>query len=501
MGNLVIIELGVSEITFSKLKYSPNSFFVVEQQIKEPVKLTQDMERDGYIKPARINETINILKIFRKIIDANNIENVICYVDPTIANARNQIAFLDEIYKTVSLHFKILSAEDQITALHIAVSHTFSITKGVITQIGDDSIQLIQYNRRMVLQSANLNFGAMTLSEKFANISDPANKMDKMVDFVTSELRKISWLYEIDPESEFVGVGETFESLGKLCRKSTHYPLEIAHNYEINNNNFMSVYNLVRGLDIDKTKKLKGISAMRADLVASGIAIVRAMFNTFINKDLRVSVNGEMYGIASKSLMAQIDKPLLDILGYSLSAVNEFYPTAMNVSGIYDLAIILYKQLKVLHRLNRTYVKILRIAASMSLSGQRISYENYEKNNFSVILGSNIYGATHREILLAGFVASNQNSDNFNLSDWVRYKEIVTDEDLDAVKKLGILIKLASNLNASSSGAVKDITCDILGDTVILKTETEKDATLEISQAMQLADSFKKIYGKNLQVL
>lgn len=501
MGNLVIIELGVSEITFSKLKYSPNSFFVVEKQIKEPVKLTQDMERDGYIKPARINETINILKIFRRIIDVNNIENVICYVDPTIANARNQIAFLDEIYKTVSLHFKILSGEDQITALHIAVSHTFAITKGVITQICDDSIQLIQYNRRMVLQSANLNFGALSLSEKFTNITDPSTKMDKMVDFVTSELRKVSWLYEIDPESEFVGVGETFESLGKLCRKSTHYPLEIAHNYEISNNNFMSIFNLVRGLDINKTKKLKGISAMRADVVASGIAIVRAMFNTFVNKDIRVSVNGEMYGIASKSLMAQIDKPLLDILGYSLSAVNEFYPTAMNINGIYDLSIILYKQLKVLHRLNRSYVKILRIAASMSLSGQRISYENYEKNNFSVILGTNIYGATHREILLAAFVASNQNLDNFNLSEWVRYKEIVTDEDIDAVKKLGILIKLASNLNTSGSGAVKDITCDILGDTVILKTETEKDATLEISQAMQLADSFKKVYGKNLQVL
>ena len=102
MGNLVVIELGVSEICFSKLKFSQNGFFAIEQQIKEPVRLTQDMARDGYIKPARIAETISILKIFRRIIDANGIDNVICYVDPVIASARNQIAFLDEIYKTVS---------------------------------------------------------------------------------------------------------------------------------------------------------------------------------------------------------------------------------------------------------------------------------------------------------------------------------------------------------------------------------------------------------------
>ena len=154
-----------------------------------------------------------------------------------------------------------------------------------------------------------------------------------------------------------------------------------------------------------------------------------------------------------------------------------------------------------LHRLNRNYVKILRIAASMCLSGKRISYNNYEKNGFNVILGSNIYGVTHHEILMAAFVVANQNSDNFSLSDWVRYKDILGDEDASAVKKLGLLVKLATLLNVTGGNAVKDIACDILGDTVILKTTVEKDASLEISQAMSIAGDLKKVYGKNLQIL
>lgn len=500
MGNLVVIELGVSEITFSKLKFSPNGYFAIEQQIKEPVKLTQDMARDGYIKPARIAETINILRIFRRIIDSNGIDNVICYVDPIITTARNQIAFLDEIYKTVSLHFKILSQEDQVTALHIAVTHTFSTNKGLAVQIGDDSCQLIHFNRRVVTGNTNLDFGALSLAEQFSDILDPAEKMDKMVDFVTQKLRKIDWLFNLEPECEVIGIGNIFECIGVLCRKSTHYSLDIAHNYEITSDNFISVFNLIRGLDVDRTKKLKGVSNIRADVLASGLAIVKALFNTCA-PSIKVSVNGEMYGIVSKSLMPQLDKPLLDILGYSLSSINEFYPTVANVNAIYDLAVILYKQLKILHRLNRNYVKILRIAASMSQSGKRISFENYEKNNFSVILGSNIYGATHREILLGAFVASNQNIDNFSLADWVKYKDVVDEEDIMAVKKLGIIIKLASLLDVSGAGVVKDIACDVLGDTVILKTEIDKDATLEISQAMGVATEFKKIYNKNLQIL
>jgi len=501
MEKLAVIELGVSEITFSKLNFTPNGYFVIEQQIKEPVRLTQDLARDGYIKSTRIEETIAILKIFRKIIDTQGITNCLCYADPIISTARNQIAFLDEIYKTVSLHFTVLTFEEQVDALHLASLHSLSIVKGVVCQICDDSIQLVQYNRRLVVNKCCLPFGALSLAEKFVDISNIAEKMDKIIDFVTSELRKEKWLFELEDEVEFIGLGKIFEATGVMCRKSTHYSLDIAHNYSINDINFKSIYSLIKSLDIDKAKKLKGISTLRSDVLASGIAIIKALFNNIIKTGVTVSTCGEMYGLVARTVLAQAEKPMVDILGYSLSAINEFYPSGQNMNNIYDLAIILYKQLKVLHRLNRNYVKILRIAASMCLSGKRISFENYEKNGFNVVLGSTIYGVSHHDILMGAFVVANQNSDNFSLSEWVKYKDIVDDEDASAVKKLGIIVKLATLLNVTGANAVKDISCDILGDTVILKTTVEKDASLEISQAMTMSTDFRKIFGKNLQIL
>ena len=118
-----------------------------------------------------------------------------------------------------------------------------------------------------------------------------------------------------------------------------------------------------------------------------------------------------------------------------------------------------------------------------------------------MILNSNIYGASHKDIVLAAFVAASQNVDDFSLNEWVRYKDLVTDEDMDAVKKLAIIIKMASMMNITNSNAIKDVACDVLGDTVILKTEVEKEATLEISQAQTMYSDFKKIFGKNLQIL
>ncbi len=501
MNKLAVYELGVNDIKLTIYKYTPNGFFAAESQIVEPVKLTQDMERDGYIKPIRIQETIQVLKNFRKIVDGAKIENYICYAAPVIANARNQIAFLDEVYKTVSLYFKVLTAEEQASALHNAIMYSFSMTRGIIIQIGDHSTELVRFNRRVITNSVSIPVGTVTLLDQVKEKS-MAQRMDKVVEIMTAEFKKHDWLYSLEEESEFIGVGEVFEAIGKLSRKSTRYPLDNAHNYEVTTESFQNVYNLIRGLDLDKAKKLKGISDKRADVIAIGMAVAKVAYNEFVRNVVKVSINGEMYGIVAKNLLGQTgEKPLLDILGYSLSSINEFCETNTNVDKNYSLAVILYKQLKVLHKLTRPYVKVLRIAASMCNSGKIISFENYSKNSFPVILNSNIYGAGHKDVVLAAFVAASQNVDDFSLNEWVRYKDLVSDEDMDAVKKLAIIIKMASMMNITNSNAIKDVACDVLGDTVILKTEVEKDATLEISQAMSIAGDFKKVFGKNLQIL
>ena len=92
MNKLAVFELGVNEIKLTIFNYTNNAFFAIESQIAEPVKLTQDMKRDGYIKPSRIQETIAVLKNYRKIVDDAKIEQLICYASPVLSEARNQLA-------------------------------------------------------------------------------------------------------------------------------------------------------------------------------------------------------------------------------------------------------------------------------------------------------------------------------------------------------------------------------------------------------------------------
>ena len=98
-------------------------------------------------------------------------------------------------------------------------------------------------------------------------------------------------------------------------------------------------------------------------------------------------------------------------------------------------------------------------------------------------------------------MAACQKRDDVNMAEWQKYKDIVLEEDLDAVKKLGVLLRIAEALDRSRAGLVTGINCDVLGDSVIMKTEVTGDAMLEIREAEGVNNEFKKAFRKNLEIL
>ena len=87
------------------------------------------------------------------------------------------------------------------------------------------------------------------------------------------------------------------------------------------------------------------------------------------------------------------------------------------------------------------------------------------------------------------------------VAEWQKYKDSVLEEDFDAVKKLGVLLRVAESLDRTHCGVVKGINCDVLGDSGIMKTEVTGDALLEIRDAESANPEFKRAFHKNLEIL
>ena len=504
MERIAIIDLGSNTARLLLVDVKDNGHFQIVDQLKEAPRLGEGMERDGFLKPARIHETIRTLKMFRKLCDVNGIEHIIAVATAAVRRAKNQRSFLDEVSATCGIKLRVLTAEEEAIYVYRGVINTMDIPKGIILEIGGGSTKIVYYNRRNLLNYETLPFGAITLTELFSGDGlSPEEQAGKIEEFFTEQLKNIEWLKDVDPEVQLIGVGGSFRNLCRMTKIMKKYPLKAIHNYVVNDNDFSHVYDLIKGLDLDRKKKIKGLSTGRADIFPSALAAISA-FKKYMNLgNIVISGSGLRTGMMyNYAVPSTLDKPISDVLTHSLTSLVDFFGcNQKHTEQVVNLSIQLFKQLRVLHKFPRQYIKILKVAAYLYDSGKHVGFFNFEKHSGYIILNSNIYGISHRDLVMASFVASNTAIEDINPFDWARYRDLVTDEDVDVVRKMGIMLRIAKCLDRSLSSVVKGINCDILGDSVIMKTEVDGDATLEINSAMEIGSDFRKIFKKNLEIL
>ncbi len=504
MEKIGIIDLGSNSARLVIVNLFADGHFMVEDELKESVRLGQDMDRDGFLKPQRVAETIKTLKMFRRLCDASGVTRIIAVATAAVRRAKNQRSFLDEIQATCGLKVDVLSEDEEATLVYRGVINSMDVPKGIILEIGGGSTKIVYYNRRTILHHATLAFGAVTLTDLFSGDGmSPEQETEKIEEFFTEQFKKIEWLSEVEPDVQMIGVGGSFRNLYKINRIVRKYPMNNVHNYTFATDDFRSIYEMVRVLDVEKRKRIRGLSPARADIMPAALAIIKS-FTDYLNiESFVLSGSGLREGIMfNQSLPMTVERPISDVLSYSLNTLVKYYDCGeAHVEHVVHLSIQLFKQLRVLHKFPRAYLKVLKIAASLHDCGMRVRYYEHQAHSRYMILNAGIYGATHREIVLAAFVAGCHRKEDVNASEWAKYKDIVAEEDIDVVKKLGVLLRIAESLDRSGLGVVTGINCDVLGDSVIMKTEITGDASLEIRSALAANGEFKRAFRKNLEIL
>lgn len=504
MEKIAIIDLGSNSVRLVLANIMQGGYFVVFDEQKETVRLGQDIECDGFLKPARIAQAVKTLKMFRKLCDSYNVDKVIAVATSSLRRAKNQKSFVEEVNSVCGFKFRVLSEEEEAMNIYRGVVNSLDVPKGVIFDISGSCIQIIQYNRRNVINRECLSFGSIMLSQLFADQGYAPEEQNRLIRmYVSDQLSQIEWLKDIEPDYQLVGVGGTFRNLAKLTRRVKRYPFDMIHNYCITAEDFDTVYDMVKVLDQDKRSKIKGINSDRADIFAAALSAIKAFCERTGLGDVVVSGSGLREGIMfGYAAPVTLEKPLSDVLGHSVyTMMNYCEVNVPHAEQVCNLSIQLFKQLRVLHKLPRQYVKPLRIASLMHDIGTRLKYYQSNKHTFYFILNSNLYGVSHRDIILAAFIAQCHRIEDFSMADWNKYKDLLMEEDLIAVMKLSVILRIAQSFDRSMSGAVKTISCDVLGDSVIMKTEVEGDCSLEIKDGMKAAADFAKAYKKNLEIL
>ncbi len=504
MEKIAIIDIGSNTARIVIVNIREGGYFTVIDELKEPVRLAKGMEIDGFLRPLRVQQMVKTLKTFKNLYESHNVSRVFAYATAAVRRAKNQKSFVDEILSSCGIKLTVLTQEEEAGLVYTAVINSMDVPKGVIVDIGGASIKLIYYNRRVLIAQDTLPFGAVTLTEKFADATTDSVERARMIEeYVTEHLKKIEWYNNVEPDVQLIGVGGSIRNLGKISRRFKKYPLDMAHNYHIGFDEFNNIYNTLKAVDITRASRIKGLSSARADILPAALSCLKAIENTSSFPELIISGAGMREGAMFRyAVPSTAEKPIGDVLGHSIyTMLSHFNMNIAHSEHVFDISLQLYRQLKVLHKLPRSYVKVLRTAAQLHDIGSSFKFYDHHKHSFYFILNSNLYGIQQKDLVMAALVAGLHGSQPLDGVEIQQYLNMLTEEDIDAVRKLGVIVRIAECFDRSMGGVITSLTCDVLGDSVILKTEAVADCTLEIKDAMSATAEFKRAFKKNLDIL
>ncbi|AZV55809.1 exopolyphosphatase [Clostridium sp. AWRP] len=497
MKRIAIIDIGSNSIRLVLVQINEDNCFSIIDEVKETVRLGKDMTIYEELNPLKIEKAIKTLSFFKCLCEAQGITEIIAVATEAVRKASNQLKFINRVKSELGIEIRVLSGTSEAYYDYFGNINTIDISNALLMDIGGSSAELIWVENRKLKHSISLPFGAINLTERFYLNETIDEKTEKdLKKFILSFYKEVTWLRKIG-NIPLIGIGGTFRNIAKISRKKNDYPMDNLHNYQITLEDVMDIYNMVKLKDCAERKKIKGLSKNRADIFLGAVGAVVTLFDFLELNELYVSGCGVREGIIYEYILKS-KIPIVNILDFSIN--NYMLNYEMNLKHakqVWKLTESLYNDLKSILNINDDCYKILKTAALLHDCGVRISYYNHHAHSFYMILNSKINGLSHKEQLMAAYIAALHRKKDFKIN-LEKYKKVVNEKDVEVIEKLAILVRICESLDGGVNSNVSSISCDIESDTVIMSIESKTDPFLEINQALECAPSFEKIFSKKL---
>ncbi|MBB6218944.1 exopolyphosphatase/guanosine-5'-triphosphate,3'-diphosphate pyrophosphatase [Anaerosolibacter carboniphilus] len=503
-NKIAIIDLGSNSIRMIIMKIYEDGSYKMIDQAKEMVRLSEGMGEEMSLKPLAIKRTIYVLKLFKKLIEAHQVDRIFTVATAAVRNASNQKFFLDKVKLETGFDFEVISGETEAYYDYLGVINTIDIADCVIIDIGGASTELVWVENRRYKEAVSLPYGAVVLTEKFLDEDViTQEKLKKLEQFMEKQYGQVKWLKQVIG-LPIVGLGGSIRSLAKIDKKKIGFPLESLHNYQMEEREVDYAYQMVTKAGLEERKNIPGVGKERADIIVGGLVPIKTLMGYLKTEKLIVSGNGLREGVFFQNYLKVLnyeDEIIGDVLFHSVeNNLRNYEVNKDHCFHVQKLALSIFDQTKEIHGMGEWERKLLAVGSLLHDIGMYVDYYNHHKHGFYLTLNSRLNGLRNRELVMCAFIVAMHRNEEFK-GDWKDYNMLIDKNDYDTVKKLSWFARIAEKLDRSESGSVGDVGCYLTQDSLQIMLKTNSTAELEIAAAMKSEKFFEKMFRKKLYIV
>ncbi|MCG9968301.1 Ppx/GppA family phosphatase [Pelotomaculum terephthalicicum JT] len=285
MVRVAAIDIGTNSTRLLVADVSGGSARAVEKKLMT-TRLGEGINA-GALLPAAMERTLEAIGACYEASLQLGAERVVAAATSAVRDAANQSAFLELVKQRFDLPVRVLSGPEEAALSYRGVLSGLPVDprSTVVVDVGGGSTELI-WNGNGRPECVSVKAGAVRMSgsgwseQLIAEVLKPA--LDMLQGCRASCL---------------AGVGGTVTTLAAVDLELAVYDPLLIHGYRLTAESVQRIYDMLKSMNINERKRLPGLQPERADIIAAGVAIVKAVLDGIGLDSLLVSECDILHGL------------------------------------------------------------------------------------------------------------------------------------------------------------------------------------------------------------
>ena len=458
---------------------------------RAPLRLVHDVDTRKQLSEATMARTMEALRDFRAIAASAGAKRIVAVATAAMRDASNGARFAERVRRELGIRINIIGGLAEARYGFIGAVRGLAVSKGLLFDVGGGSMQVTRFDRRRLVDSVSLPFGALRLSEKFLHDDPPSGKqIRRLRDHVRSRLSKAR-MDRLASGDWLVGTGGTLRNLAKIDRQTRRYPIVSLHAYELSMDRLADVVDRLASTKKKRRDEISGLSADRADSIVGGAIAIQTLAEFTRARHILVSGQGVREGIALGLLKIVIGSADAVKEASLSSLVSRFdgwnQEAAARRRGV---AASLHRALE--PRAPARVASAIDHAARVLDIGRSLDVVNRHEHVADILLTTELNGFTHEDLALASAVVRRAGDRHADVRALPTARDAVDPEVLD---RAAIVLALADEIEARCPR----------GSRIGIECEVGRHVTLTVRSlpswlAKDLDTRFEHAFGRSLIV-
>jgi exopolyphosphatase/guanosine-5'-triphosphate,3'-diphosphate pyrophosphatase len=464
---------------------------------REMLRLGDATFRKGRIPPRRLARAIAVLKRFKAVAEARDVQAVLAVATSAVRDAANRAEFVSCVEREARLAVRVVSGEEEGRLIYAGVRDGLpsSMRRIAVVDIGGGSAEVVVGEGPRVEAVHCLPLGVLRLAAAFPP------RRDRGGHALVKHARRVLMAAARDVRKArldtALGTSGTILCIARLLGvREDLAPIRLGP--------LRGLVDRLRDLSPRELRNLEPVGESRADTIVPGALVLRTFMEESGLKELVPCVRALREGVVAD--YARRNLPRLEAPGsesgdprrrsvYFLARKTG----ALNLHArqVARLSLILFDALRKRCGLGDGDRELLEYAALLHDAGYWIGAEKHHKHAAYLIREGPLEGFTREEVHVLAALARYHRGKAPD----PRHEEFAAlpKRSRQRVRALAALLRVADGLDRSHAGLVKHLEVDERRRRITLKLSTEDSLELEIHQAAGRADLLEELLDADLR--